>query len=101
MFAGGAVAYGQGTPETPSEVDRIANSGNGGGQDVLFSRATEIIHPYGFSFDSAVVTGTTTGTPAPTGNGMSASYADLQKVTAWSRVFAERKNVGIAFMTCN
>ncbi len=89
LVSGGVVAYGEGSAEVPSELERIASSGNGGGQDIIHSRGTNIIHPYGFQFD---ITG-----PA----GQSATYAELALAANWDRVFAERKNLGLAFLTVN
>ena len=89
LFATGSVAYGSGLPMVPSELERAQSAGNGGGQDILHSRRTEIVHPYGFSF-------LTTG-PAS----LSATYAELALAANWDRVYAERKNIGIAFLRTN
>lgn len=89
LFAEGAFAYGMGNPTVPSEVERKADTGNGGGQEILYSRNTEIIHPVGFSFDSSGLAG------------QSATYAELAAAAQWDRVFAKRKNIGIAFLTVN
>ncbi len=89
LFAAGSVAYGQGAPMKPSEMERIAGSGNGGGQDILHSRVTDIIHPYGFAFDSTGIAGET------------ATYTELAAAAHWNRVFQNRKNVGVAFLTTN
>ena len=90
LFAGGAVAYGAGTPMVPSEMDRSPATGNGGGQDILWTRSTEIVHPYGFSFSTMTMTGNNTAT-----------YAELAAAAQWDRVYAERKNIGVAFLTSN
>ena len=84
-----AVGYGMGTPEKPTELFRVPNAGNGGGQDILFSRQTEIVHPFGFSFGSASVAG------------QSATYAELALATNWTRIYASRKNVPLAFIRTN
>jgi len=89
LFSIAALAFGQGTPEMPSEMERKPDSGNGGGQDILYSRRTDIIHPQGFQFTSASVAG------------QSPTEAELAGATNWDRVFAERKNVGIAFLQTN
>jgi len=89
LFAVGSLAYGQGTPLVPSELERKPGLGNGGGQDIIHSRGTEIIHPYGFAFSTSGIAAIT------------ATYAELKVATPWSRVFANRKNVGIAFLTTN
>lgn len=89
LFANGVVAYGSGSPEKASELERVPNAGYGGGQDIIHTRTTEIVHPYGFSFNTAG--------PAA----QSATYAELATVTNWNRVVGERKNVGIAFLRTN
>lgn len=81
--------YGLGTPPVPSEIYRLPNAGNGGGQDLIFSRNTEICHPFGFAFTSASVAATT------------ATYAELALAANWTRVYAQRKNVALAFIRTN
>lgn len=85
----GVFAYGKGKPTVPSEIERKPSSGNGGGQDILHSRATEIIHPYGFAFDKTGIAGQT------------ASYAELADGARWNRVYSERKNIGLAALITN
>ena len=89
LFAAGVFAHGQGTVPMPSELERDPSSGDGGGQDILYSRRTDIIHPYGFEFTSASVAG------------QSATEAELAAAANWNRVYAERKNIGIAFLRTN
>lgn len=89
LFARGVIAYGQGSAEVPSETERLPSTGNGGGQDVIYSRTTEIIHPFGFAFDTTALAGVT------------ATYAELAAAAQWARVFDERKNVGMAFLKTN
>ena len=91
LFAANSVAYGQGLPPVPYEVERKPDAGNGGGQDILYTRQTEIIHPWGFAVDPTAIT---SGTITP-------NLADLKLSAFWNRVYAERKNVGIAFLTTN
>lgn len=89
LFSAGAFASGSGTPTTPSELDRDPAAGVGGGQDIIHSRSTEIIHPAGFAFLSASVAG------------QSATFAELEAAANWNRVYAERKNIGVAFLQTN
>ncbi len=89
LFSTNAFGYGSGVPEVPSEYERKPDSGNGGGEEILYSRVTEIIHPWGFAFQSAAL------------GGESATYAELATATEWDRVYAERKNVGMAFLKSN
>jgi len=88
LFAAGAVAYGEGAPTMASELERKASAGNGGGQDILHSRKTAIILPYGTSFLAASVAG------------QSPTLAELGTAGNWDRVY-NRKNVNIAFIQTN
>ena len=88
LFSGGAITAGEGRVLVPSEMDRLPSTGNGSGQDVIYSRRSDIIHPLGFSFLSASVAG------------QSATQAELATATNWNRVW-ERKNIGIAFVQTN
>jgi len=87
LFAKGAIANGKGAPDVPSEMERLASTGNGGGQTIIHTRKSEIIHPYGFSTVTA---------PA----GQSQTLAELANANAWNRVVV-RKNVGMAFLQTN
>ena len=88
LFAAGAIGYGTGKVQTPSETERIANAGNGGGQTVIHSRVNTCYHPYGFAFGSASVAG------------QSPTYGELANAANWDRVVA-RKQVPIAFIQIN
>lgn len=88
LFGAGAWVWGNGRVQTPSEMDRDPDAGNGGGQETLYSRRADIIHPLGFSFESASVAG------------QSATLAELALGANWDRVW-ERKNVPLAFLQTN
>jgi hypothetical protein len=88
LFAAGSVGHGNGTILVPSEMERIPSSGYGGGQDIIHTRSSEIIHPFGFSFLSAAVAG------------KSATLAELATATNWDRKY-QRKNIGVAFIKTN
>lgn len=90
LFGAGAFGYGEGSPAVPVEVAREAAQGNGGGVDVLHTRKTWLVHPFGFAFNSASVSGPITPT-----------LADLRKAANWVRVFDERKQVPLAFLKTN
>ncbi len=92
IFGQGAIGYGEGTPTTPLAYEREESRGNGGGVEVLWTRKTWLLHPFGYSFTSAVITGNGTETVA-----RSASWQDLANATNWNRVF-ERKHIPIAFL---
>lgn len=89
LFGAGAIGYGNGAPETPVEVTREALQGNGGGVEILTTRKTQIVHPFGFAFTSAAVAA------------VSPTIADLKNAANWSRVFDERKAIPMAFLRTN
>lgn len=87
FFGAGAIRMGMGVPETPSETERVPDAGNGGGQDVLYSRVEWAIHPVGHAY---------VGT-APSGGPSNASTSNnLANAGSWSRVFPERKQIKVA-----
>lgn len=92
IFGQGAIGYGEGTPTTPLAYEREEARGNGGGVETLWTRKTWLLHPLGYSFTSAVITGNGSETIA-----RSASWQDLANATNWNRV-VERKHVPIAFL---
>jgi hypothetical protein len=92
LFAPGVVATANGRVLVPSEIDRVASSGTGGGQDIIYSRIANVWHPVGFSFLSDTMT--------TVGNKKHATYAQLQLADNWNRVF-QRKNIPIAFIQVN
>lgn len=84
LFGSGATQMGVGTPPVATETDRKAGGGNGGGQDVLYSRVMWTLHPGGHAFTMA---GVPDGGP---------SNVDLADAGSWSRVFPERKMIKFA-----
>lgn len=92
IFGQGAIGYGEGSPTVPLAYDRSEERGNGGGVEVLWTRKTWLLHPLGYSFTSAVITGNGSETVP-----RSASWQDLANATNWNRVM-ERKHVPIAFL---
>lgn len=92
IFGNGAIGYGEGSPATPLAYQREEERGNGGGVETLWSRKTWLLHPLGYTFTSAVITGNGSETIA-----RSASWQDLANATNWNRV-VERKHVPIAFL---
>jgi hypothetical protein len=88
LFGAGATQMGVGTPPVATEVDRKPGGGNGGGQDVLYSRVMWTIHPTGHAW-----TGTAgDGGPANTGT----ASDDLDEAASWNRVYPERKQIKFA-----
>lgn len=90
LFGRGAFGYGAGTPKVPSEFQRDADRGNGGGFETLWSRKRWVMHPFGYKFLSATITGP----------GLSPTWADLKLATNWERVL-NRKNVPLVFLVTN
>lgn len=90
LFGAGSVEAGEGNmPNTlASEIWRDPDSGNGGGEQRIYSRRTDIIMPVGFSWtDSSVA-------------GQSATYAELNQAANWDRVW-DPKNIPLAFLQTN
>ena len=90
LFGVGAFGYGESLPLMPSELERNGSAGNGGGQDIVHSRVSEIIHPQGFAFASA-----------NQAQGVSATRAHLILAAEWNRTYAERKNIPMSFLRTN
>ncbi|MGB1725254.1 MAG: hypothetical protein ACPHJZ_02965 [Limisphaerales bacterium] len=88
LFGLGAVGYAELDVESPFALYRKEESGDGGGEQRLASRVSNVMHPYGFSY---------VGTPA---NGRTATYAELATATHWDRI-APRKNAALAFLEVN
>lgn len=91
LFGMGAVGFGVGANKVPTEVARRPDGGNGGGQDVLYSRVEWSIHPAGHRYAGT----SPDGGPA---NGTIASPGanELADAGSWSRIFPERKQIKIA-----
>lgn len=87
LFGAGAIRFGYGSPEVPTEVERVASSGNGGGQEILHNRVEWLIHPAGYAY---------VGTPPPGGPSNASTTNNLAAAASWSRVFSERKQIKIA-----
>jgi hypothetical protein len=89
MFGAGATQMGMGMPKVPTEVERKAGGGNGGGQDVLYNRVEWSIHPTGHSFVGSSIP---EGGPSNTGT----ANSDLDEAASWNRVYPERKQIKFA-----
>ncbi len=87
LFGSAAMRLGVGQAKVPTEVERKAGAGNGGGQEVLYNRISWAMHPSGHAY---------TGTPANGGPGNGAGANDLQNAGSWNRVFPERKQIKFA-----
>ena len=88
LFGAGALLTAPARVMHPSEMKRDPDAGNGAGQDTVFSRVANILHPNGFSFLSTTVAG------------QSATYAELATANNWNRV-VDRKAIPLAFLKVN
>ncbi len=89
LFGNGFARMGVGSPNLPTEVDRKAGAGNGGGQDVLYNRVEWMFHPNGHAW---VGTSTADGGPANSGS----AGSDLDEAASWDRRWSERKMIKFA-----
>lgn len=87
-YGTGAFQYGTGSPRVAAEVSREALAGNGGGQEVLTSRREYVLHPAGFTVNSAVAAA------------QSPTNVELTASDAYAMTF-ERKNVPFAVLVTN
>jgi hypothetical protein len=87
IFGAGAFQIALGLPKVPTETYRYPQAGNGGGQEVLFTRREFCVHPVGHAF----VGTTSKGGPS---NGTGANQ--LNNANSWSRVYPERKQIPFA-----
>lgn len=88
LFGGAIFGEAKGKVLVPSEIKRDPDAGNGGGQDTIFSRVHNFIHPLGFDFTSASVAG------------QAATYAELATAANWDRK-VDRKLIPMAFLKTN
>jgi len=88
IFGTGAFRWGNGAAKHPVETKREPGAGNGGGQDIMWSRVEWCLHPVGHSY---IGSGFPKGGPDNT-----SGTAPLNAAASWSRVFKERKQIKIA-----
>lgn len=88
FYGTGACAYANEPGKVPSEVEREALQGDGGGQETIVSRQQFVVHPNGFSFDATGIAG-----ESPT-------IAELVAAANWTRN-VERKRVPMACLIHN
>lgn len=85
LFGAGAIRLGTGAPKVATETQRVPLGGNGGGIEDLIERRHPIVHPTGFKWLNASV------------SGKSATSAELATAANWDRV-KQRKNIPLAFI---
>ncbi len=79
--------FGLGQAKVPTEVERKAAAGDGGGQDILHNRVEWALHPVGHAF---------IGTAAAGGPNNTATAGNLAHADSWRRVYGERKMIRVA-----
>lgn len=89
LLGRGAFGAAAGNPKNALESDRDALACNGGGNEVLVSRTSPIVHPTGFQF-----TDTSVGGASPT-------LAELRLAANWDRVMTSRKTLPFAVYRCD
>lgn len=89
LAAPGVIRYGEGAPLNPVEVSRDPKAGNGEGQETLFTRNHFVMHPAGVKWTSSSMVG------------KSPTWAELTTAANWNRVYAERKQIPLAFIKTN
>lgn len=87
LFGPGAVRFGVGAAKVPTEVEREPKAGNGGGQEILYSRNEWCLHPVGHKY---------AGTAASGGPSNASTSNNLAHADSWARVYPERKQIHIA-----
>ena len=88
LYGQGAIGYGVGTPQVPVAVQRFEKEANGGGIEEIWERKTWLMHPEGYNFTNAAVTG------------VSPTNANLANATNWTRVIS-RKQIRLGFLVTN
>lgn len=89
LFAPGAFGIGTGLGKNPSAVEFDEKAGNGSGQETLFDRKQWVVHPKGYSWNSASM------------SGESPTYAEIAAAANWTRSASERERIGIAGLLTN
>lgn len=87
LFGAGAFRFGAGSPKVPTETERKAASGKGGGSEVLYNRVEWCIHPTGYKFAT---------NPNDGGPSNAATAGNLANEDSWLRVYPERKQIKMA-----
>jgi hypothetical protein len=83
LFGNGAIGYGEGSPEVPTETDRDKLAG----EDILINRKHFVLHPRGIKFTNASVTDV-----AP-------SNAEMALAANWSKIYSDKHIRMVALIT--
>lgn len=83
LFGQGAIGYGEGNPEVPTETDRDSLAGD----DILVNRKHYVLHPRGVAFQNEVVAGS------------SPSNTELSDTSNWNKVYGNKAIRMVALTT--
>jgi hypothetical protein len=83
LFGPGAIGYGEGNPEVPTETDRDSLAGD----DILINRKHYVLHPRGVKFTDTNVAGS------------SPTNAELEDVNNWQKVYEDKAIRMVALIT--
>lgn len=83
LFGPGAIGYGEGNPEVPTETDRDSLAGD----DILVNRKHYVLHPRGIKFNNSNVVGT------------SPTNTELETVANWTKVYEDKAVRMVALVT--
>lgn len=89
LLGPGSWCWAEVPPRVPVEVDRKPRSGDGGGQEELWTRRQYLMHPYGIQWTDAAVVG------------QSPTDAECANALNWDRVYPERKQIFMAELITN
>lgn len=89
LLGADAIAFNEVPPMKAVAVDNDESAANGMGVDELWTRRQFIMHPYGIKWTDSSVAG-----EFPTNT-------ELATAANWDRVYAERKQIPVAFMLTN
>jgi len=89
LLGADAMAFNEVPPANAVATDKDESLGNGMGVDELWTRRQFIMHPYGIKWTDTTVTG-----EFPTNT-------ELATTANWDRVYAERKQIPIAYLLTN
>lgn len=83
MFGNGVFSLNYGDPGIAQEIERNPASGNGQGEEILYSRRAILVHPRGYQVN------VTTNTALAHG----LTYANLALASTWTRAWTDRERI--------
>lgn len=89
LIGANSIRWGEGTPKTPSAIDRDESAGNGEGAETYVTRRHFVLSPANYSFSGGNMAST------------SPTRAELEDASNWTRGEVDRKDIKIAFLVTN